>query len=225
MSSPPKITIRPPLTTSPPAPQPPAETYSPPPLPWLLETWNVTHSTLPMWKSKRNVQIQYTSLAPSDPSVTAEGGESDRLDDLVTYQGLDSSKVSSVRGVDKAANAQRRDVWDWRGRGWLVVAGSRWEVIGWGEEEEEGGGGGDHAPTGSSPPGGGGTNKNKWVVTLFAKTLFTPQGVDIYSLSPQGVKAETLQGIKKALAGCEDGSVKKLAGELFEVAVDGERAG
>lgn len=69
-----------------------------------------------MWKSKRNVCITYTALPPSSPSIAEE--ETDRLDDLVTYQSLDSDKEHSVRGVDKASGTA--DTWDWRGKGWLV---------------------------------------------------------------------------------------------------------
>lgn len=152
-----------------------------------------------MWKSKRNVRITYTPLPPSDPSIPADN--TDRLDDLVTYQSLTGTKVQSVQGVDKAAVGDGRGSWDWRGKGWLVIAGSHWEVLGWGEEE------------------GG----NKWVLTVFAKTLFTPAGLDVYSLRKGGVREETLEGIKRALGAVDDENVKKMAGELFEVKVDDSR--
>lgn len=195
------ITLRPP-TFSP--AKPPAD-YKNPTIAWLSEEWKVTHSTLPMWKSKRNVRIQYTPLDPSDSSIPKEN--TDRIDDLVTSQPLDSTKISTIRGLDKAAVGDStkdsgRGEWDWRGRGWLKIAGSHWEVLGWGEEEGTG---------------------NKWVVTMFAKTLFTPAGIDVYSKSRDGVQAETLEGIKKALQEVEDESVKKLAGEIFEVKIDDAR--
>ncbi|KAF2770620.1 hypothetical protein EJ03DRAFT_270012 [Teratosphaeria nubilosa] len=174
--------------------------FDSPTIPWLTETWHVTHSSLPMWQSKRNVRIQYTPLPPSNPSIPAQ--HTDRLDDTVTFQTLYHSKLQTVRGVDKCASAgDGRGEWDWRGKGWLVIAGSHWEVLGWGDE----------------PDG------NKWAVTCFAKTLFTPAGIDVYSKERAGVKRETLQGIKQALAASEDQAIRKMAAEMFEVKIDDMR--
>lgn len=169
--------------------------YKAPSLGFLEGTWNVLHSTLPMWKSKRNVRITYTRLEPSSPSIAAE--DTDRLDDVVTYQGLDSEKEHTIHGVDKASGgAGTTDTWDWRGKGLLMIASSHWEVLGWGEEESDG---------------------NGWVVTYFAKTLFTPAGVDVYSRRREGLKEETMQDIRAALANIEGAEFQALADGLFEV--------
>jgi len=146
-----------------------------------------------MWRSKRNVKITYTLLPPSSQTIPAE--QTDRLDDVVSYQALDSPKVSTVHGVDKMSGGSH-DAWDWRGKGWLVIAGSHWEVLGWGHED------------------GG----NAWCVTYFAKTLFTPAGIDFYSRGREGLREETVEAIKEGLAGIEE--VKELAGSVFEVKVD-----
>jgi len=113
----------------------------------------------------------------------------------VSYQPLDSDKTSTVHGVDKMSGSTH-DAWDWRGKGWLIIAGSHWEVLGWGEEE------------------GG----NAWVVTYFAKTLFTPAGIDFYSRDAKGLSQRTVSDIKEGLAGIKE--VETLAGEVFEVKVD-----
>lgn len=152
-----------------------------------------------MWKSKRNVQIRYTPLPPTSSDLHADSTE--RLDDLVTYQSLSGTKISKVEGVDTASGKGTGE-WDWRGRGWLKIASSHWEVLGWGEEDGTG---------------------NKWVVTCFAKTLFTPAGVDFYSLSQDGLKAETVEVIKQRLAEVGDEHIKKMAGDLFEVTIDDAR--
>lgn len=198
------IIIRPPSFS---AAKPPPD-YQSPTLSWLTETWHVTHSTLPMWENKRNVRIQYTPLPPSKPGILAEG-ETDRIDDLVTYQSLTGDKVTSLHGVDKlstststGSSGEAKDSWDWRGNGWLKIADSHWEVLGWGEEVETG---------------------NKWVVTEFAKTLFTPAGVDVYSQRPEGLQPATLEGIKRALEGTGDENVKRMAVELFEIKRDQAR--
>lgn len=176
----------------------PAE-YQNPSIPWLTETWHVTHSTLPMWKSKRNVTIKYTPLDPSVPSIPEDN--TDRIDDLVSYQGLDSDKVHTIHGLDKCASTgDARGEWDWRGKGWLIIAGSHWEVLGWGEESQSG---------------------NKWVLTMFAKTLFTPAGIDVYSRDKSGLRPETLEGIKAGLSKVADGDVQRMAADLFEIRRDG----
>lgn len=98
-----------------------SKAYKAPSLGFLEGTWHVLHSTLPMWKSKRNVRITYTRLEPSSPSIAAEN--TDRLDDVVTYQGLDSEKEHRIHGVDSASGAiGTTDTWDWRGKGWLMIA-------------------------------------------------------------------------------------------------------
>ena len=191
------ITLRPPTFSKAEAPA----DYKNPTIEWLSEEWHVTHSTLPMWKSKRNVRIKYTPLDASSPSIPREN--TDRLDDLVSYQSLKSDKVSTVHGVDKCASTgDSRGEWDWRGKGLLMIASSHWEILGWGEEDGTG---------------------NKWIVTEFAKTLFTPAGLDVYSKDRKGLKAETLEDIKKALEGVEDADVRKLSPEIFEITCDDSR--
>lgn len=181
------------------SPAKPPPDFPLPSIAWLTETWHVTHSTLPLWKGKRNVRIQYTPLEPSSPSIPKD--QTDRIDDLVSYQTLKSDKVSTVEGLDKAASSGRGE-WDWRGKGWLKIAGSHWEVLGWGEEQDTG---------------------NKWAVTMFAKTLFTPAGIDIYSKDSRGVKDDTLQGIKSALSDMQDENIQKMASTLFEIKRDDSR--
>jgi hypothetical protein len=138
-----------------------------------------------------------------------------QIDDVVTYQSLGSDKIKTVHGVDKAfeipsigpppgdatdASEERASLgYNWRGKGWLVIATSKWEILGYGEE---------------------GTG-NRYVVTYFAKTLFTPAGVDFYSRTGN-LMPETIEEIKAGLAGL-GGEVAKLAGDVFEVQMDGDR--
>lgn len=149
-----------------------------------------------MWRKARNVQIKYTPVTQGSDNASPVP-----LDDLVTYQGLDGDKIKSVHGLDKPEEGGW--AWHWRGKGWLMIASSRWEVLGYGEDNI----------------------KNKWVVTYFAKTMFTPAGVDLYSRDPGGLSKETVEGIKKALVGLGHEEVGKLADELFEVKMDKGREG
>ncbi|KAI0754113.1 hypothetical protein C8Q80DRAFT_1136993 [Daedaleopsis nitida] len=196
----------------------------PPPPDWLAGKWHVTHSTLPMWRSKRNVSITYTAL----PNA---GEAPPKIDDLVEYQALESlsgrGKVKSVHGVDTPVAGANGWAWDWRGKGWLVVASSRWEVLGYGDEDEEEVQVGGDADSSPSPEGAAGAPvpgpQRQWVVTYFAKTLFTPAGVDLYSRHPDGLRPETVDAVKKALAGLADEGMRKLAEGLFEIQMDARK--
>ena len=187
--------------------------YKPPSSDWLLGTWHVTHSTLPMWKSKRNVRITYKSLHPGSESVT-EG--TDRIDDTVSYQTLTSDKVKTIRGIDKASGSDA-SAWDWRGKGWLAMISSHWEVLGFGTVDTGTVRTGDDQDSEVGPP-------EQWLVTYFAKTPFTPAGIDIYSRSGIGLSSQTLAKIKQSLAAVEDEEVKRLAGNMFEIKRDGPRS-
>lgn len=164
-----------------------------------------------MWKTKRNVSITYTPLADPSPSPTT------KLDDLVRYQTLTSAKVKTVEGVDTPSSLDASGgEWDWRGKGWLRVASSHWEVLGWGDLPDHMGGEGQGEGEGEGEGEGG----NQWVVTFFAKTLFTPAGIDVYSRRKEGVGREVVERIKEALGGSADEGVKRLAREVFEVVRD-----
>ena len=141
-----------------------------------------------MWKSKRNVTISYNPIPHPDASSPIQ-----KLEDIVSYQPLDSNKQKTVIGIDTVGNSTGE--WSWRGKGWLKIASSHWEVLGWGDLE-----------------GGG-----QWAVTYFAKTMFTPAGIDIYARAKEGHEEGVIEGIKEALKGIEDERVKSLAGELFQV--------
>ncbi|KAI9711001.1 MAG: hypothetical protein M1820_002439 [Bogoriella megaspora] len=195
------VSLRPPTASD--LSQP--DDFRPPSLDWLKGTWVVTHSTLPMWQSKRNVRITYTIL-PNNPKKDATDNTSNQLDDLVEYQVLGSDKVKSIHGVDTAAGP-KGGAWDWRGTGWLKIASSHWEILGWGE-------GAGLKEQGTSE------GEAQWAVTYFAKTLFTPAGIDIYSRKPSGLSETMIAEIKKGLEGFKDPNLEKLAGELFEVKRD-----
>lgn len=195
------VTLRPPTASQ--LPQP--DDFHPPSLDWLKGTWTVTHSTLPMWKTKRNVRITYTVLS-NNPKHDATENTSNQLDDLVSYQTLDSDKVKQVHGIDTAAGSEG-GAWDWRGKGLLKIASSHWEILGWGNESgsvNEATSTADHV-------------ESQWAVTYFAKTLFTPAGIDVYSRTDKGLSEETLSAIKNTLQELKDPNIQKLAGELFEV--------
>lgn len=186
-----QLTLRPPTASdfvSTPA------NYTPPTIDQLSGTWYVTHSSLPLWKSKRNVTLTYKPIDPTNASGNQDARN--RLDDTVTYQTLSSDKIKTVHGIDTAAG-QGADIWDWRGTGWLKVASSHWEILGYGQSAGQ-----------------------EWAVSYFASTLFTPAGIDIISKSKEKPSIEIVSAIKAAFARFGDAALRKLAEELFEVQMD-----
>ncbi|KAK4184718.1 hypothetical protein QBC35DRAFT_476996 [Podospora australis] len=172
------ITLRLPskYVTSNPSPS----TFTPPPLDFLHRTWSVTHSTLPMWRTARNVRITYSPF----PS-----GDTTKVSDLVEYETLSGSSLKNVKGVDTVSPLERNTgAWDWRGSGLLFFVSSHWEVLGWGTHEETG---------------------EKWVVTWFQKTIFSAEGVDVYSDRKEGGSEGLVRGILEEL--------NKMPGELGEL--------
>lgn len=174
---------------------------STPPLEWLHRTWTVTHSTLSMWRTARNVRITYKPLSPSGSGDAARS----RVDDLVQYE-KSSGKggVKTVSGVDTAAapGAAATGSWDWRGKGLLGFVTSHWEVLGWGERD------------------GGEGGKERWAVTWFAPTLFTKEGVDLYSDRQGGMSPALAEEIIAALKGLDAGPlVKMVEADMREVEV------
>lgn len=159
--------------------------FIPPPVSFLQGRWHVTHSTLPMWKTNRNVTITYKSLE----------NNAEVLDDLVEYQPLNSSKRKRVEGVD-TPDASTVAAYSWRGRGFLKIASSHWQVLGYGDDE------------------GG------WAVTYFAKTLFTPAGVDVYARRKGGLSDELLARITDEMKAVDHKDVKRLAGLVFPIRHD-----
>lgn len=150
-----------------------------------------------MWKGKCNVRITYTPLPNSH--ALGENHMSD-LDDLVEYQSKPGNKPSSVHGVSRVADVDGLEpglAFSWRGRGWLMIASSKWEILGWGED-----------------------NGVAWVVTYFSKTIFTPAGIDVYCRDSKGLKSETLVKISDALKRIDVGSIQKLGDELFPIPTD-----
>jgi hypothetical protein len=137
-----------------------------------------------MWRSARNVRITYKPLPPQNPSTSGAC----RIDDLVEYEALNGKGgVKTVAGVDTASKPNDTGAWDWRGKGWLFFVSSHWEVLGWGERPLAGADGG----------------VERWVVTWFAPTLFTKEGIDVYSDRREGPSKETLDEIMASLKGLD----------------------
>lgn len=164
---------------------------------WLRGPWNVSYSTLPLWKDKQNVRITY--------SMTGSRGDSlDRipdLDDHVESQKVGKDKTSHIHGISRPVEVEGLAhglAYSWRGKGWLKIASSDWEILGFGTDTQNG-------------------EENDWIVTFFSKTLFTPAGIDIYTRSTKNLSDTTLRTIKTALEGLSDDKFTAIAKSIFEV--------
>lgn len=163
-------------------PAKPDTDFAPPSIEFLQGLWYVTHSTLPMWKSNKNITITYTPLG-SPPGA---------IDDFVQYKPLDSDKEKTVHGID-TPDPDVQAKYSWRGKGLLKVTSSEWEVLGFGNDE------------------GG------WAVTYFAKTLFTPAGIDVYARTQYGISTSLLDRIKHELKKVDDDDFRAMLDGIFEI--------
>ncbi|EUC54727.1 TrfA domain protein, putative [Rhizoctonia solani AG-3 Rhs1AP] len=162
----------------------------------FMGKWHVVQSTLPLWKSRSDVTITYSQIATSSPDVV-------KFDDIVEYRSRASpgSARSRIVGVDTlvtthhgAPEGYKSGVsYHWRGKGWLMIATSNWQVLGY------------------NPDLG-------WAVTYFSKTLFTPAGLDVYVRDPTVVSEEVVKGILEATKNV-GGEIGSLAEDFFEVPV------
>jgi hypothetical protein len=149
------------------------------------------HSLLTPLQSKKDVSITYTPL--SDP-VSPQGTV--KFDDLVEYYSCSAkpgSKPSTVAGTDHALAVGR---FKWRGNGLLVIASSKWQVLGCNTSDAQG--------------------SHPWAVTYFEKTLFTPAGLDIYTRSAEGLPEPLLREIFEKIKGM-GGDVAAMSETFFEV--------
>jgi hypothetical protein len=140
-----------------------------------------------MWSKARNVRITYGSLPPHSSGAH-------RVSDLVEHEKLDGSGgLKSILGADTSANSTETGIWNWRGKGALFWVTSHWEVLGWGERKI-----------------GDGEEVERWVVTWFAPTLFTKEGIDIYSDRKEGLSEATARDIVEALKKIEAKDVAEM---------------
>lgn len=168
---------------------------------WLERTWTVTHSTLPMWRKSKNVRITYKKLP-------AKSGGDPRVDDTVEHELRSSGEYKVIHGIDTPDKTDKA-AFKWRGSGLLGIASSQWEVLGYGESSIISDSGED-------------LGVERWVVTWFASTIATPEGVDIYCDRPEGLRAETHNAILEAVNTMEDthsvrGQIQK---DLFAVDIE-----
>ena len=125
-------------------------------------------------------------------------------------------------GVDTACGAEGGELgaFDWRGKGLLRLVSSHWEVLGWGYiggERSEPPSSELQAPMTTEATEAAGKEEDRWMITWFGKTMFTPAGIDVYARTKAGHAGWVVEKIREALAGMEEEGMRKLGEELFEV--------
>lgn len=97
-----------------------------------------------------------------------------------------------------------------------MIASSHWECLGWGDCKP-------HTTPGDTEDGSdkaGDGYENQWMVTYFAKTLFTPAGIDIYSRKKEGLPGAVVEEILGALRGFGIEEITELVGGVFQIPQD-----
>jgi hypothetical protein len=125
-------------------------------------------------------------------------GEPTLLDDTVESVPTQKSWMPQPREIKGIDAPDGEGAWAWRGKGLLRIASSRWEVLGWGQREGE-----------------------RWVVTWFAPSLFTPAGVDVYSSLKEGISEGLYREVGGALKQLEAKEVAELCkNEMMAVKIE-----
>lgn len=118
----------------------------------LEGTWYIKQTTFPMWLNEKK-------LAPSLNYTKQVNKYGDViLHDKVKYIEKIKGKDKSIEGFDYP-DLTNDNAFIWRGNGILSMLESKWQVVIFNDDEIG----------------------NEWAVIWFAKTLFTPEGVDIIS--------------------------------------------
>ena len=149
----------------------------------------------------RVVGIDTLISSPESDAPTGAPGSGSPTSGTDTPVPAAANIAGHAQGMAPSDSKPAQTRYKWRGKGWLMIASSRWQLLGCSKDP--------------SPE-----NAAAWAVTYFEKTLFTPAGLDIYSRTAQGLPSEVVQqiiGKVKALGG----NVAKLAEGFFEV----ERSG
>ncbi|CBQ72072.1 conserved hypothetical protein [Sporisorium reilianum SRZ2] len=188
--------------------------------------WYIIGSSLPLWKSKKNVVIRYipypgakadevkfTDEIRSEPRSKGADGEAVQATGLASKWKKEESWFNKAFGI-KGTNVLQKDAkngasYQWTGNGLLKFFHSKWQVIGYGPYDLS-----DSSRT-----------QFDWLVTYFEKTPATPAGIDLYVRDPRNMPAatshailENMKALKTKYENDPDSKKKQLAAELSKLA-------
>ncbi|BCS19565.1 uncharacterized protein APUU_12393A [Aspergillus puulaauensis] len=168
--------------------------------PSLAGTWYITRSSSPFWRDKHGVCI---NLTPEDAQQSSKPNQSTIYTNRTAYRtsAETSASIKTVSGTDRRVAISNTDgncssaiIMEWRGSGWLRIAKTRWEILGFGAA---------------------------WMVVYADKSMFTPAGISVYSREKE-LNSELEGEIQDALARMMEGnSSEELAGFVKDIHVIG----
>jgi len=126
--------------------------------------WHLHASTFPMWLKGDRQQPCFNYRVITD-------GEGWALDDRVTWQ--KNGHERSINGISRPLDEDASH-FKWRGRGWLAIASSRWEIF--------------HPDP----------RDYDTAVVVFSRTLLTPAGADVIARGPE-LSEQNLHAIADAM--------------------------
>ncbi|SNX83018.1 uncharacterized protein MEPE_01724 [Melanopsichium pennsylvanicum] len=190
--------------------------------------WYIVGSSLPLWKSKKNVVIRYiphpnatsdevkfTDEIRSESRSKPAPAQTFQPDEVhhkwQSEQGF-TNKLFGIKGTNVLQNnAKNGASYQWTGNGLLKFFHSKWQVIGYGPYDLT-----DNSRT-----------KFDWVVTYFEKTLATPAGIDLYVRDPRQMPPmtynaviEKIKELNEKYTQDHDPQREKLAEELSKLATE-----
>ncbi|CDS00643.1 uncharacterized protein SPSC_03106 [Sporisorium scitamineum] len=188
--------------------------------------WYIIGSSLPLWKSKKNVVIRYiphpgatgdevkfTDEIRSEPRSKGADGKAVQASGLASKWKKEESWFNKAFGI-KGTNVIQKDAkngasYQWTGNGLLKFFHSKWQVIGYGPYDLA-----DISHT-----------QFDWLVTYFEKTPATPAGIDLYVRDPRNMPTATshavleqMKALKSKYENDPDAKRKQLAAELSKLA-------
>lgn len=167
----------------------------------LLKTWYIISSTLPLWITKKNITITY-SLLKNHQSFPI-------LNDLVEYHPKLNCKADkkkkTIKGIDKPIIKNGLQEWRWHGNGWLKVFKSNWKILSYGRDLH------------STSTNHKNEVRIEWMIIYFSKTLFTPNGIDLYCNQSIGFSDALKQKLITELRKSEDEEISRLSDQLFDI--------
>ena len=125
--------------------------------------WYINQSDFPMW-------LKGDKTSPTFNFKIIQKQGKDALDDAVMY--WKNGKEKSILGIDTALN-QENTAFLWRGKGWLSLVTSKWNLLHFNPQQQ-------------------------WAIIGFSKTLFTPKGYDVISRQKE-LSSEQIASIEQQL--------------------------
>lgn len=144
----------------------------------LVGQWYMTASSSSFWQVGKHSTCLTYQLSTAAPGA---------LDDMSTYVSDGSNQPSTTKGVS-SPSAAGPGIYDWRGAGWLRMIRTSWEVVGWGALE-------------------GGGDEEEVLVTLAAKTIFSPRALSVFWRKREGMGEERIQVVAAALKALGDANL------------------